>query len=140
MAGLISGLFTSLRTHSANGYAAIPTFPSYGATEAPGLQSLPADPSKIEPKVFLASERTFLNWLRVSLLLSSFALTLFNTAAEGDWVAKGMGTFYILLAFAMGGYAWVMQGRRRKRIVERYSGHHGQPFIPHAPTLPHSSS
>ena len=137
MAGLISGLFTSLRTRTANGYAQIPTFPSYGATESAQLQSLPADASKIEPKVFLASERTFLNWLRVSLLLSSFALTLFNTAVDGDWVAKGMGTFYILLAFGMGGYAWVMQGRRRKRIVERYSGHHGKPSTPHAPPLPH---
>lgn len=120
------------------GYTAIPSFPSYGATSTGpptgALQSLPPDASKIEPKVWLASERTFLNWLRVSLLVSSFALTLFNTAGDGDWVAKGMGLIYVALAFGMMGYAWVMHEKRRKRIVERYAGHHGSfRFLTHSP-------
>lgn len=116
--------YRAVSNSAREGYNLIPAFPSYGATEA--YRSLPADPSKIEPKVFLASERTFLNWLRVSLLLSSFALTLFNTSPVGDWVGKGMGLVYIALAFAMGAYAWKMQERRRERIITRYAGHHGK--------------
>lgn len=137
------------------GYQAVPS--TYGATNgAPnnGLQTLGADASKIEPKVrrdarrsfrglscapkligalsmvlqvWLASERTFLNWLRVALLLSSFALALFNSASTHDHVAKWMGFSYALIAIGMIGYAWAMQNRRRHRIVTRYGGHHGEP-------------
>jgi hypothetical protein len=136
------------------GYQAVPS--SYGATNgAPnnGLQTLGADPTKIEPKVrascsalvsralsreeadsiavalqaWLASERTFLNWLRVALLLSSFALALFNSASAHDHVAKWMGFSYAVIAVGMIGYAWIMQNRRRHRIVTRYGGHHGEP-------------
>jgi uncharacterized membrane protein YidH (DUF202 family) len=74
--------------------------------------------------VWLASERTFLNWLRVSVLVSSFALALFN-AAGNDWVTKGMGMVYAALSIGMLGYAWAMQERRRMRILTRYGGHHG---------------
>jgi len=57
---------------SSDGYRLIP---SYGATtqsdldgpDPTGQQRLGADATKIEPKVWLASERTFLNWLRVRL-------------------------------------------------------------------------
>lgn len=98
---------------------------NYGSTNE-GEQSLPADATKIEPKVWLASERTLLNYFRVSLLISSFALTLFNSAGDGDWVAKGMGMSYCFIALGMLLYAWTMHERRRKRIMERYAGHHGK--------------
>ncbi|KAL8280111.1 hypothetical protein RQP46_007441 [Phenoliferia psychrophenolica] len=120
-------------TPASQGYQIVP--PSYGAipvqaTAANGLQSLPSDATKIEPKVWLASERTFLNWLRVSLLISSFALALFNSAAVGDNVTKGMGMTYAVISLGMLGYAWTMQERRRHRIINRYSGHHDEIYGP----------
>ncbi|KAM0791726.1 hypothetical protein ACM66B_003995 [Microbotryomycetes sp. NB124-2] len=113
---------------------------SYGATSnssssaannsTDGLQKLGADPSKIEPKVWLASERTFLNWLRVSFLLSSFALALFNSARPQDKVAKWMGFVYAVIAVSIIAYAYVMQQVRRHRIIHRYPGHHDEPYGP----------
>lgn len=47
--------------------------------------------SKVEPKVYLASERTFFSWIRVSLLLGSFGLALFN---GGDSMGRVMGLVY----------------------------------------------
>lgn len=51
----------------------------------------PASASKVEPKVFLASERTFFSWIRVALLLGSFGLALFNS---GDATGRAMGLTY----------------------------------------------
>ncbi|POY75290.1 hypothetical protein BMF94_1661 [Rhodotorula taiwanensis] len=117
--------------------AEVPTsgLPNYGATNgappnADGLQRLGADASKIEPKVWLASERTLLSWFRVALLLSSFALALFNSAGERDWASKTMGVIYSVIACSMLGYAWTMHRIRRYRIVMRYGGHHDEPYGP----------
>ncbi|GAA5987240.1 hypothetical protein JCM10908_001873 [Rhodotorula pacifica] len=112
-----------------------PGVANYGATSgAPppgdGLQRLKADPTKIEPKVWLASERTLLSWFRVALLLSSFALALFNSASASDWASKSMGVIYAIIACAMLGYAWTMHRVRRYRIVMRYGGHHDEPYGP----------
>lgn len=38
-----------------------------------------------------------------------------------------MGFSYAVIAVGMIGYAWLMQERRRHRIITRYGGHHG-PF------------
>lgn len=46
-------------------------------------------------QVFLASERTFFSWLRVALLLGSFALALFN---GGDKIGRQMGIVYALIS------------------------------------------
>ncbi|GAA5929949.1 uncharacterized protein JCM15063_004675 [Sporobolomyces koalae] len=107
----------------------------YGATDgapAPnnGLQTLGADATKIEPKVWLASERTLLSWFRVSLLLSSFALALFNSASEQDTSSRVMGFFYAVIAVGMLGYSWTMHRIRRWRIVMRYPGHHDELYGP----------
>ncbi|CBQ68269.1 conserved hypothetical protein [Sporisorium reilianum SRZ2] len=37
--------------------------------------------SKVEAKVWFANERTWISWLRVSILIGSFALALFNSDA-----------------------------------------------------------
>lgn len=104
--------------------------PQYGATSFSTNPALPPDATKIEPKVWFASERTFLTWLRVAVVISTFALALFNSAGDGDWVAKGMGIVYAGLAIAILGYAYAMHGRRRKRIMGRYAGHHGMLSYP----------
>lgn len=147
-----------------DGYRVIP---SYGGTldsldqaDPTGQQRLGADPTKIEPKVWLASERTFLNWLRVTtspspclsgarltapfepqvaLLISSFGLALFNASVGvKDAVGQTMGIIYTVLAIGMVGYAYRMQQRRRHRIIYRFAGHHGQ-HSPHAQRVARAS-
>lgn len=123
----MSSVFSSASSHA---YTLIPSVPDYGAASFSTNPVLPPDATKIEPKVFLASERTFLTWLRVAVLISTFALALFNSAAPGDWVAKGMGFTYATVAIGVIGYAWVMHEKRRTRIIGRYAGHHGTHRFP----------
>jgi uncharacterized membrane protein YidH (DUF202 family) len=46
----------------------------------------PADvvPQRLEPKTFLASERTFLSWMHMSITLGSIAAALLAFAAESS--------------------------------------------------------
>ncbi|KDE04684.1 hypothetical protein MVLG_04908 [Microbotryum lychnidis-dioicae p1A1 Lamole] len=138
MAARIQTIFGS-NDPQAEGYQPVGTSNNnnYGATSSTGapllnhgMQVLPPDATKIEPKVWLASERTFLNWLRVALLLSSFALALFNSAGPTDNVAKWMGFAYALIAICMLGYAYGMHRLRRQRIIHRYAGHHDELYGP----------
>lgn len=122
-----------------DGYVQVPT--SYGATDAPAAaagsssagageqaqqqqqrQATKETPSKIEPKVWLAAERTYLNWLRVAILLSTFALTLFNSAGADDKLGKGMGLVYAVIAVLMLGYAYFMHEKRRRWIASKHGG------------------
>ncbi|KAK4695551.1 putative membrane protein, partial [Phenoliferia sp. Uapishka_3] len=130
MSIIIQKITSYFSTPTSEGYQPIQSYGTVTPTAANGLQSLPADASKIEPKVWLASERTFLNWLRVSILISSFALALFNGAAVGDKVAKGMGLTYAVISIGMLGYAWTMQEKRRHRIITRFGGHHDEIYGP----------
>ncbi|KAK1815061.1 Phosphate metabolism transcription protein [Friedmanniomyces endolithicus] len=80
-----------------------------------------AGPLAIEPKVWLANQRTFIKWQHVSVLLASLSLGLYNAAREDNWVARALGVVYVLLAVGAGGwgygvYVW------RCRLIERRSG------------------
>ena len=85
-------------------------------------------PSKIEPKVYLAAERTLLNWLRVAVLLGTFAIALVNSAKHSTGnplVGKVFGVVYMALAAGAIIYAWRVFELRRQRITNRYPGHFG---------------
>ncbi|KAL2753687.1 hypothetical protein ACRALDRAFT_1082821 [Sodiomyces alcalophilus JCM 7366] len=73
---------------------------------------------KIEPKVWLANERTFVRWQHISVLLGSLAVGLYS-AAGSDTVAAAMGVTYIVIAVFAGGWGYAMQRRRRRMIIER---------------------
>ncbi|KAG0006339.1 vacuolar transporter chaperone [Entomortierella chlamydospora] len=61
-------------------------------------------PIKIEPKIFFANERTFLNWLQFSVLLGSISLTLLNFGNYMTRVSGAVLTVITLLAmlYALG--------------------------------------
>ncbi|KAF9968999.1 hypothetical protein BGZ65_012398, partial [Modicella reniformis] len=61
-------------------------------------------PVRLEPKVFFANERTFLNWLQFSVLLGSISLTLLNFGNEVTRVSGAVLTIITLLAmiYALG--------------------------------------
>ncbi|KAF9579633.1 vacuolar transporter chaperone, partial [Lunasporangiospora selenospora] len=61
-------------------------------------------PVRMEPKVFFANERTFLNWLQFSVLLGSISLTLLNFGNYMTRVSGAVLTVITLLAmlYALG--------------------------------------
>ena len=73
---------------------------------------------KVEPKVWLANERTFLKWQHIGILLGSLAVGLY-TAGGKDTVAQAMGIFYIVVAAFAGLWGYYMLRVRRNMIVER---------------------
>ncbi|CAK7209322.1 Phosphate metabolism transcription protein [Sporothrix bragantina] len=75
-------------------------------------------PLHIEPKVWLANERTFLKWQHICVLLGSLSVALF-TAAGSNNVATGMGFAYISVAAFTGFWGWYMLHTRRGMILAR---------------------
>ncbi|PHH87994.1 hypothetical protein CDD83_8143 [Cordyceps sp. RAO-2017] len=73
---------------------------------------------KIEPKVWLANERTFLKWQHICLLQGSLAIGLY-TAAGKDLVAEVMGIVYVAIAAFAGIWGYSMLHARRNMIMER---------------------
>jgi uncharacterized membrane protein YidH (DUF202 family) len=64
-----------------------PPTADYGATASPvpvpvPSSSKPPSGSRIEPKVWLANERTWLNWCRTGVLLGSFGVALINSSVS----------------------------------------------------------
>ncbi|GJJ68581.1 hypothetical protein EMPS_00927 [Entomortierella parvispora] len=61
-------------------------------------------PVRMEPKVFFANERTFLNWLQFSVLLGSISLTLLNFGTNMTKLSGAVLTVITLLAmlYALG--------------------------------------
>lgn len=72
---------------------------------------------KVEPKVWLANERTFLKWQHVCVLQGALALGLY-TAAD-TFVAEFMGIVYIAIAAFCGAWGYYMLQTRRRMIRER---------------------
>lgn len=73
---------------------------------------------KVEPKVWLANERTYLKWQHICFLLGGFALTFFN-AARGNKLSEAMAFVYIVVALFAGAWGYYMHGTRRNMIIAR---------------------
>ncbi|KAJ9141906.1 VTC domain-containing protein [Pleurostoma richardsiae] len=78
-----------------------------------------AGPLKIEPKVWLANERTFLKWQHICILLGGLSVALYNTAAGQSSVAAAMGVVYIAVAVFAGLWGYYMHRTRREMIIAR---------------------
>lgn len=75
-------------------------------------------PLQIEPKVWLANERTFLKWQHICVLLGGLAVSLY-TAGGKDTLAEYMGIAFILIAAFGGGWGYWMMHSRRNMILQR---------------------
>jgi len=75
-------------------------------------------PLRIEPKVWLANERTFIKWQHVAILLGTLAVSLY-TAAGQDKTAEYMGIAYTIIAVFTGAWGYYMYIVRRGMIVAR---------------------
>lgn len=79
------------------------------------------NPVRVEPKVWLANQRTFVKWQHVSVLLASLSLGLYNAAGEHNNVARGLAVVYTLIAIFAGCWGWRMF-IVRSRMIEARSG------------------
>ncbi|OCL14674.1 SPX-domain-containing protein [Glonium stellatum] len=76
-------------------------------------------PVRVEPKVQLATERTFLSWLEFSIILGSIAATLLNFGDSLSLAAAWAFTIVACLAlfYSMGLYMWRVKMIRTRRAV-----------------------
>jgi uncharacterized membrane protein YidH (DUF202 family) len=87
----------------------------------PGVWIKDQGPVRVEAKVWLANQRTFIKWQHVSVLLASLSLGLYNAAGVDNNVARTLAVVYTLvaaftLAWGWGIYMW------RRRLIEQRSG------------------
>lgn len=80
-------------------------------------------PVQVEPKVWLANQRTFIKWQHISVLLATLSLGLYNAAGESNNVARSLAVAYTLVALFAGAWGW-WQYIVRSRMIEQRSGKH----------------
>lgn len=78
-------------------------------------------PVKVEAKVWLANQRTFIKWQHITVLLASLSLGLFNAAGENNNVARALALVYTLAAVFTGVWGWGVY-QWRSRLIEQRSG------------------
>ena len=76
-------------------------------------------PLKVEGKVWLANQRTFVKWQHIAVLLASLSLGLFNAAGANNGVARALALVYTAFAAFAGIWGWAMYLWRCKLITER---------------------
>lgn len=87
----------------------------------PGVWIKDQGPLKVEAKVWLANQRTFIKWLHVSVLLGTLSLALGNAAGKHNTVARALSLVYTFVAvftgaWGLGIYLW------RSRLITQRSG------------------
>ncbi|CAE6515843.1 unnamed protein product, partial [Rhizoctonia solani] len=83
-----------------------------------------ATPIKVETKVWLANERTWVSYLNMGVLLSTLSLALFN--ASNDAISLLFAYIYAAISVAVMIYGYVIYQRRITRIRKRDPGHFDQ--------------
>lgn len=73
-------------------------------------------PTRVEPKVFFANERTFLSWLNFTVILGGLAVGLLNF---GDRVGRISAGLFTLIAMATLVYALITFHWRASSIRQR---------------------
>lgn len=78
-------------------------------------------PTKVEPKVFFANERTFLAWLHMSVTLSSISVAIV-AFAEANEFSQIYGLMLMPVAIAFCCYSLYMYMKRSSMIRQRHPG------------------
>lgn len=84
-------------------------------------------PTRVEPKVFFANERTFLSWLNFTVILGGLGVGLLNF---GDKVGRVSAGLFTLVAMGTMIYALVTYHWRADAIRKRGSGAYDDRFGP----------
>jgi len=75
----------------------------------------------VEPKVWLANQRTFIKWQHISVLLASLSLGLYNAAGESNYITRGLAIVYTLVAAFIGLWGLYIY-QVRNRMIRARSG------------------
>ena len=87
----------------------------------PGQLIKDSGPVRVEPKVWLANQRTFIKWQHVSVLLASLSLGLYNAAGASNSTARALAVIYTMIAAFAGVWGWWVY-QVRSRMIEERSG------------------
>lgn len=87
----------------------------------PGVWIKDAGPVRVESKVWLANQRTFIKWLHISILLSSLSLGLYNAAGKHNQIAQALAVVYTFFALFSAAWGWYMY-EKRSRLIRQRSG------------------
>ncbi|EHY54891.1 Phosphate metabolism transcription protein [Exophiala dermatitidis] len=74
---------------------------------------------KVEGKVWLANQRTFIKWQHIAVLLATLSLGLYNAAGVNNNVARILSLVYTGFAIFAGVWGWAIYMWRSKLITER---------------------
>ncbi|KAL4898397.1 VTC domain-containing protein [Aspergillus ambiguus] len=87
----------------------------------PGTWIKDSGPIRVESKVWLANQRTFIKWLHISILLSSLSLGLYNAAGKHNDIARALSIVYTFFALFSAAWGWYMY-EKRSRLIRQRSG------------------
>jgi SPX domain protein involved in polyphosphate accumulation len=85
----------------------------------PGKWIKDSGPVKVEAKVWLANQRTFVKWQHIAVLLASLSLGLYNAAGVDNNVARALALVYTAFAAFAGIWGWGTYVWRSRLITER---------------------
>ena len=85
----------------------------------PGKWIKDSGPVKVEAKVWLANQRTFVKWQHIAVLLASLSLGLYNAAGVDNNVARALALVYTAFAVFAGAWGWGVYIWRSRLITER---------------------
>ncbi|KAK9467227.1 VTC domain-containing protein [Lipomyces arxii] len=76
-------------------------------------------PVRIEPKVYFANERTFLNWIEIGIFLSAVAGGLHSFGSDKATIASFffVCTAVIMVVYSLGLYLWRVKAIRNRRAI-----------------------
>ncbi|TPX24865.1 Phosphate metabolism transcription protein [Coccidioides immitis] len=86
---------------------------------APGTWIKDSGPVRVEAKVWLANQRTFIKWQHISILLAALSLGLYNAAGPSNSIARILAVVYTCFAIFACGWGWGMYIWRSKLIRQR---------------------
>jgi SPX domain protein involved in polyphosphate accumulation len=85
----------------------------------PGRWIKDQGPLKVEAKVWLANQRTFIKWQHIAVLLATLSLGLYNAAGVDNNVARILSMVYTAFAVFAAAWGWGIYMWRSKLITER---------------------
>ena len=93
----------------------------FGRKGYQSISKLRKVPTKVEPKVFFANERTFLSWMHMAVTLSSIAVAILAFAESNEW-SEIYGLMLMPVAISFVCYALYMYMKRATMIRARHPG------------------
>lgn len=90
---------------------------------------------KVEAKVWLANQRTFIKWQHIAILLATFSLALYNAAGVDNNIARALSVVYTCFAVFASIWGWYVFMWRTRLIHERSGKDFDNPIGPFVVTV-----